>query len=86
MQRLADVSLEISFIINPTLHLSDYRGKYGAKAFNSYVGQYGRESGRKDLLTKILSVKPETGESQLSDRETSIEIGNLVFAGTGMSF
>jgi hypothetical protein len=37
-------------------------------------------------LTKILSVKAETGESQLSDRETSIEIGNLVFAGTGISY
>ncbi|KEF61168.1 uncharacterized protein A1O9_02733 [Exophiala aquamarina CBS 119918] len=68
----------VQYFLGAMQRLADY----GAKAFNSYVGLYGRESGRKDLLTKILSVKAETGESQLGDRETSIEIGNLVFAGT----
>lgn len=48
-----------------------------------YIQQYGRSSGRKDLLTKILSAKAEAGEAQLSDKETSNEIGNLIFAGTG---
>lgn len=58
-------------------------GEYGEGAFRAYVEQYGRASGRRDLLTKILSVKAETGEAQLSDRQTSLEVGNLVFAGTG---
>ncbi|RVX72414.1 hypothetical protein B0A52_03602 [Exophiala mesophila] len=56
--------------------------QYGSDAFQLYINQYGRSSGRRDLLTKILSAKAETGEAQLSDRETSIEIGNLIFAGT----
>ena len=55
---------------------------FGRNAFYSYVDQYGRTSGRRDLLTKILSVKPETGSTQLTDQETYNEIGNLVFAGT----
>ncbi|KAL6245652.1 hypothetical protein RBB50_007651 [Rhinocladiella similis] len=55
---------------------------YGAAAFQRYIHQYGRDSGRRDLLTKILSAKAETGDSQLSDKETSIEVGNLIFAGT----
>ncbi|KIW99286.1 uncharacterized protein Z519_00949 [Cladophialophora bantiana CBS 173.52] len=55
---------------------------YGEQAFRRYVDQYGRSSGRRDLLTKILSAKAETGDNQLSDKETSLEIGNLIFAGT----
>ncbi|KIX06969.1 uncharacterized protein Z518_04945 [Rhinocladiella mackenziei CBS 650.93] len=55
---------------------------YGEKAFRRYIDLYGRDSGRRDLLTKILSVKAETGVAQLSDKETSLEIGNLIFAGT----
>jgi hypothetical protein len=34
-------------------------------------------------LTKILSVKPGGGIEPLTDLEVSLEIGNLVFAGTG---
>lgn len=59
------------------------RRQYGERAFRAYVDQYGRSSGRKDLLTKILSVKRETEAAQLTDRETSFEVGNLIFAGTG---
>lgn len=55
----------------------------GEQAFQRYIAQYGRESGRRDLLTKILSIKAEDGVAALSDRETSLEIGNLIFAGTG---
>lgn len=55
---------------------------FGRNAFYSYIDQYGRTSGRRDLLTKILSVKPETGSAQLTDQETYNEVGNLVFAGT----
>lgn len=43
--------------------------------------RFGLDSGRKDILTKILSIKE--GIKALSDRETYVEIGNLVFAGTG---
>ena len=62
---------------------TNFETQYGDSAFQRYVNQYGRDSGRKDLLTKILSAKTENNEVQLSDRETSVEIGNLVFAGTG---
>jgi len=57
--------------------------QYGKDSFESYVKEYGRDSGRRDLLTKVLSVKPGTGESALTDRETYMEVSNLVFAGTG---
>ncbi|KAK5047410.1 hypothetical protein LTR84_006506 [Exophiala bonariae] len=55
---------------------------YGQEALSSYLSQYGRESGRKDLLTKVVALKTETGTPPLSDRETYTEIGNLVAAGT----
>jgi hypothetical protein len=57
--------------------------KYGQRALNSYLSKYGRESGRKDLLTKVVSLKTETGAPPLTDKETYTEIGNLVAAGTG---
>ena len=60
--------------------------QYGETAFDNYISQYGRDSGRKDLLTKILSVKAETGEVPLTDLETHREVGNLVFAGTGRQY
>lgn len=62
---------------------TDDRLQHGADAFRRYIEQYGRESGRRDLLTKILSAKPDTGVQPLTDLEVSVEIGNLVFAGTG---
>lgn len=55
----------------------------GEQAYRRYVQQYGRDSGRRDLLTKILSVKADSGVVPLTDPEVSLEIGNLVFAGTG---
>lgn len=58
--------------------------KYGQRALNSYLSKYGRDSGRKDLLTKVISLKTETGTSPLTDKEIYTEIGNLVAAGTGM--
>ncbi|KAK5166454.1 uncharacterized protein LTR77_007997 [Saxophila tyrrhenica] len=54
--------------------------EYGENAYRTYIKRFGRESGRKDLLTKILS--PKDGNQVLTDRETYTEIGNLVFAGT----
>ncbi|KAH6959580.1 cytochrome P450 [Ilyonectria sp. MPI-CAGE-AT-0026] len=55
--------------------------KYGQTSYEKYISQYGRDSGRKDLLTKILSEKTER-TTPLTDRETYTEIANLVFAGT----
>ncbi|KAK4893334.1 hypothetical protein LTR27_008228 [Elasticomyces elasticus] len=52
----------------------------GNSAFQNYIHRHGRESKRRDLLTKILS--PQREKELMSDRETSMEIGNLVFAGT----
>ncbi|KIX94537.1 uncharacterized protein Z520_09583 [Fonsecaea multimorphosa CBS 102226] len=60
----------------------DRMAEHGTNAFRKYVDQYGRDSGRRDLLTKILSVKPDTGVAPLTDREVSLEVGNLVSAGT----
>jgi cytochrome P450 len=57
--------------------------QYGHNAYDDYISSYGRSSGRKDLLTKIISHKTETGEAELSDLESYTEIANLVFAGTG---
>ena len=63
------------------------RGQYGRAAFMSYVTRYGRDSKRRDLLTKILI--PEFNNSgkstPMTDEEIFVEIGNLVFAGTGSS-
>lgn len=58
--------------------------QYGKNAFYKYVAQYGRDSGRKDLLTKILATK-STDEAPLTDLQVYTEIANLVFAGTGMN-
>lgn len=51
-------------------------------AFENYVAQHGRDSGRKDLLTKIIS--PKGRDETLTDLQVYSEIGNLVFAGTGI--
>ncbi|MCJ1475735.1 hypothetical protein MMC13_004399 [Lambiella insularis] len=56
--------------------------QYGKDAFEKYISQYGRDSGRRDLLTKVLSVKPGAGEAVLTDRQSYMEVANLVFAGT----
>lgn len=57
--------------------------EYGRNAFESYIDHYGRDSGRKDLLTKFITVKSDVGDDPLSDQEIYTEIANLVFAGTG---
>ncbi len=53
--------------------------KYGRKAFDDYIGQYGRYSGRIDLLTKMVGSE----ESQpLTDQEISNELGSLLIGAT----
>ncbi|KAJ9620373.1 hypothetical protein H2204_012283 [Knufia peltigerae] len=57
--------------------------EYGEYAFNQYIEQHGRNSGRKDLLTKILTTKSNDSTTMMmTDRETCAEVGNMVFAGT----
>lgn len=56
---------------------------YGELKFNQYIKENGRQSRRRDLLTKIINAQSETGERPLTDLETYTEVGNLVFAGTG---
>ncbi|KAJ9635617.1 hypothetical protein H2204_005791 [Knufia peltigerae] len=63
------------------LESKDRLHQYGVDAFDRYVAQYGRDSGRKDLLTKILV--PKSLDEALTDFDVHTEIGNLVFAGTG---
>ena len=80
--RLAQVGAP-GYRTDQVVQLTDFVLQYGKDSFESYVKEYGRDSGRRDLLTKVLSVKPATGESVLTDRETYMEVSNLVFAGTG---
>ncbi|RVX72168.1 hypothetical protein B0A52_04372 [Exophiala mesophila] len=62
------------------LQSTDRLRQYGKTAFETYIAQHGRDSGRKDLLTKILS--PKGRDETLTDLQVYSEIGNLVFAGT----
>ena len=55
---------------------------YGKKAFFEYIARYGRESGRRDLLTKFMTMKPEDGDITFTDTAAWREVGNLVHAGT----
>lgn len=63
--------------------------EYGRKTFEQYINENGRESTRRDLLTKFLSANlaaEKAGESAvLGDLEMQCEIGNLIFGGTGRS-
>ena len=53
--------------------------EYGFRAFDEYIEQHGRFSGRIDLLTKMVGTK----ESQpLSDAEISNELGSLLVGAT----
>ena len=56
--------------------------EYGRHAFDKYVERYGRDSGRIDLLTKMVGTK----EGQpLTDKEISNEPGRLLLATTDMT-
>ncbi|KAK3676715.1 hypothetical protein LTR78_003491 [Recurvomyces mirabilis] len=58
---------------------SERVAQFGNTAYKDYIKKYGRDSKRRDLLTKILA----SGSSMaMTDRETYVEIGNLVFAGS----
>jgi len=59
--------------------------QYGRKAFYNYIDDHGRQPTRKDLLTKMLTVETESDSTTLSDLQMYAEVGNLVFAGTGIS-
>ncbi|KAK0267791.1 hypothetical protein LTR54_017902 [Friedmanniomyces endolithicus] len=54
--------------------------QFGNVAYQEYIRRYGRDSKRRDLLTKILVSQRK--EELMTDRETSVEVGNLVAAGT----
>lgn len=60
--------------------------QYGKTTFESYIAENGRESGRKDLLTKVVGLKSNTGEAPLTDQEIYTEVSNLILAGTGAFF
>lgn len=67
--------------------------EYGKNAFNRYLEENGRESKRRDLLTKFLTANMKAEEAKvedtaedntipISDLEMQTEIGNMIFAGT----
>lgn len=53
--------------------------EYGRKVFKEYIEQYGRYSGRVDLLTKMVGT-PES--APLSDEQISDELGSLLVGAT----
>ena len=53
--------------------------EFGRRAFQEYVDQYGRYSGRIDLLTKMVGT-PES--APMSDEEISDELGSLLVGAT----
>ena len=61
--------------------------QYGEKVYFKYIEENGRQPKRRDLLTKIIGANAEGGDGQavLSDKETYLEVGNMIFAGTGGS-
>ncbi|KAG8531772.1 uncharacterized protein KY384_003408 [Bacidia gigantensis] len=52
---------------------------YGRKAFDEYIEQHGRYSGRIDLLTKMVGSK---GYQRMTDEEISNELGSLLVGAT----
>ena len=52
---------------------------YGRTAFREYIDQYGRHSGRVDLLTKMVGTEKIT---PMSDNEISDELGSLLVGAT----
>jgi cytochrome P450 len=46
----------------------------------SYEQNWGRNSGRRDLLTKMLNGDPKSGTEPLSDAEIRFEVNGLTFA------
>lgn len=57
-----------------------YFYSYGAEALSQYVSLNGRNSARRNLLTKLLAGNPEKGIDPLPDEQIGIEISNLTFA------
>lgn len=53
--------------------------QYGRKAFNDYINQYGRHSGRIDLLTKMVGSEDYT---PMTDAEIADELGSLLVGAT----
>jgi len=72
------------WILQTVINISLKHAQYGRNSFDDYITRYGRDSGRRDLLTKIVANKTAE-EAPMADDETYIEISNLVFAGSCMS-
>lgn len=53
--------------------------QYGRKAFDDYIKQYGRHSGRMDLLTKMVGTEDHT---PMTDAEIADELGSLLVGAT----
>ncbi|KAF2434256.1 pisatin demethylase [Tothia fuscella] len=75
IERLPIKSLQ--HFLNGTNRLYDY----STAAFEKYIGLYGRNPDRKDIVSKLVQ-KPTTGVEGLSDDLIKCEIANLTFAAT----
>lgn len=60
--------------------------EHGRRAYFEYIEKHGRTSNRKDLLTKVLSATSKKADDQamLTDEEAYSEVGNMIFAATGL--
>ncbi len=61
---------------------NDRISAYGEGKFYKYIEQHGRNSGRRDLLTKFMAIKPKDGDTSFTDLAAHREVSNMIFAGT----
>lgn len=54
--------------------------EYSRNSFNEYIARYGRYSGRRDLLTKMVGLKTEG--APMTDEEIFDELGSLLVGAT----
>ncbi|KAL1603825.1 hypothetical protein SLS60_005416 [Paraconiothyrium brasiliense] len=60
----------------------DYIYGYGDARLRESVTRFGRQSRRRDLLTKLIVGDSEKGAEPLSDEEISVEVSHFIYAAT----
>ncbi|KAF2265756.1 cytochrome P450 [Lojkania enalia] len=60
----------------------DYIFGYGDQRLRESIEKYGRQSRRRDLLTKLVAGDPEKGTLPLSDQEISYDVSGFIYAAT----
>ncbi|KAJ4345624.1 uncharacterized protein N0V89_011758 [Didymosphaeria variabile] len=60
----------------------DYIYGYGDARLRDSIARFGRQSRRRDLLTKLITGDSEKGVEPLSDEEISVEVSHFIYAAT----